>query len=68
MRESDDPLRVGDLLETADGHLRICKYVGFEPAEWLVAEPKTSVEPEAPVSTGVTSSNEEAHAGTTPGR
>ena len=57
MRESDDPLRVGDLLETADGQLRICKYVGFEPAQWLVVEPKTPVESEAPVSTGVNSSN-----------
>jgi hypothetical protein len=57
MRQSDDPLRVGDLLETADGQLRICKYVGFEPAQWLVVEPKTPVESEAPVSTGVSSSN-----------
>jgi hypothetical protein len=57
MRESDDPLRVGDVLEAADGQLRICKYVGFEPAEWLVAESKTSVESEAPVSTSVSSSN-----------
>jgi hypothetical protein len=44
-------------LETADGQLRICKYVGFEPAQWLVVEPKTPVESEAPVSTGVNSSN-----------
>jgi hypothetical protein len=57
MRDSDDPLRVGDLLETADRQLRICKYVGFEPAQWLVAEPKTPVESEIPVSTGVSSSS-----------
>jgi hypothetical protein len=57
MRESDEPLKVGDVLEAADGQLRICKYVGFEPAQWLVAEPKPSVESEAPVSTGVSSAN-----------
>jgi hypothetical protein len=30
---------VGDLLETETGDLRICKYVGFEPAKWFVPEP-----------------------------
>ena len=39
-------LRPGDLLEIIEddgiaGHLQICKYIGFEPAEWLIAEPKT---------------------------
>jgi hypothetical protein len=38
LRESRQPLEVGDLLETADGQLRICKYVGFEPAQWLQPE------------------------------
>jgi hypothetical protein len=27
-----------DLLESADGQLRICKYVGFEEARWVVPE------------------------------
>jgi hypothetical protein len=36
LRESGEPLAVGDLLETADGRLSIYKYVGFEPAEWVV--------------------------------
>lgn len=36
LRESGDPLVVGDLLETPDGRLSICKYVGFEPAQWIV--------------------------------
>jgi hypothetical protein len=36
---------VGDLLETEDGRLSICKYVGFEPAEWVLPEPKHA-EPE----------------------
>ena len=31
---------MGDLLESADGQLRICKYVGFEPAHWVLPEPK----------------------------
>ncbi|MGA8028852.1 MAG: hypothetical protein WB992_17055 [Bryobacteraceae bacterium] len=38
-------LRPGDLLETpgADGpcaNLQIAKYIGFEPAQWFVPEPK----------------------------
>ena len=40
LRESGDPLAVGDLVETEAGQLRICKYVGFEPAEWALPEPK----------------------------
>ena len=39
LRESGQALGVGDLLESGDGHLRICKYVGFEPAQWLLPEP-----------------------------
>ncbi|MBV9504537.1 MAG: hypothetical protein JO323_05975 [Acidobacteriia bacterium] len=37
--ESGRPLGVGDLLETDDGQLRICKYVGLEPAQWILPEP-----------------------------
>ncbi len=37
---------MGDLLETEDGQLRICKYVGFEPAQWVLPEPKHQPEPE----------------------
>ena len=44
---SEQPLRVGDLLETEDGQLRICKYVGFEPAQWVVPEPRPHHEPES---------------------
>ncbi|HEY1337145.1 MAG TPA: hypothetical protein VGF59_06515 [Bryobacteraceae bacterium] len=40
LRESGESLAVGDLLETEDGQLRICKYVGFEPAQWALPEPK----------------------------
>jgi len=45
LRESEEPLAVGDLLETEDGQLRICKYVGFEPAQWVLPEPKHHAEP-----------------------
>jgi hypothetical protein len=38
LRESGQPLQVGDLLEAPDGQLRICKYVGFEPAQWVQPE------------------------------
>jgi len=48
-RDSGDPLEVGDLLETEDGHLRICKYVGFEPADWALPETKPAAEAEAAV-------------------
>jgi len=44
LRESGQPLEIGDLLEAEDGHLRICKYVGFEPASWVLAH----VQPEHP--------------------
>jgi hypothetical protein len=51
LRESGEPLVVGDLLEGESGQLRICKYVGFEPAEWIVPEPKPHAEAAAePVS------------------
>jgi hypothetical protein len=38
LRGSERPLMVGDILELADGKLRICKYVGFEEACWVVVE------------------------------
>ena len=39
MREAGTPLSVGDLLEAENGALRICKFVGFEEAKWVVPEP-----------------------------
>jgi hypothetical protein len=53
-RESEEPLMVGDLLETGEGQLRVCKYVGFEPAQWVVPELKQPAEP-PPVLEGVES-------------
>jgi hypothetical protein len=38
LKESAAPLQVGDVLESEDGSLRICKYVGFEEAQWVVPE------------------------------
>jgi hypothetical protein len=42
LRASERPLAVGDLLEAENGALRICKYVGFESASWLVPETKSA--------------------------
>jgi hypothetical protein len=51
------PLRPGDLLETVhcespSRDLQIAKYIGFEPAQWYVPEPKAeTTSPSADVST-----------------
>ncbi len=55
LRDAATPLAVGDLLESADGQLRICKYVGFEPAEWVHPEPK--VDPKLPAPAPVDSTS-----------
>lgn len=49
LRSSGQPLNVGDLLEAPTGDLRICKYVGFEEARWVLPEAtqKTFVPPVA---------------------
>jgi len=39
LRDASEPFAVGDLLESQEGQLRICKYVGFEPAQWVLPEP-----------------------------
>jgi hypothetical protein len=40
LRNSERPLSVGDLLELPSGQLRICKYVGFDEARWILPEVK----------------------------
>jgi len=40
LASSDRPLLAGDLLEEESGKLHILKYIGFEPAQWFVPEPK----------------------------
>lgn len=44
LKEGEDALQVGDLLAEESGKLLIYKYIGFEPAEWLVIEPKESID------------------------
>ena len=39
LRESEQALQVGDLVEIPGGELRILKYIGFEEARWFVPEP-----------------------------
>jgi len=39
LRETEEALQVGDLLESDSGELRIYKYIGFEQAQWFVPEP-----------------------------
>ena len=46
LRASERPLAVGDLLEAGNGTLRICKYVGFETASWVI--PDIKAVPQAP--------------------
>jgi len=36
LRASEKPLEIGDLLEIESGELRICKYIGFEAAAWVL--------------------------------
>jgi len=39
LRDTEDALQVGDILESPGAELRICKYIGFEEARWFVPEP-----------------------------
>ena len=39
LREAVRPIQVGDVLECADGSLRILKFVGIEEAQWILPEP-----------------------------
>ena len=43
LRDAGTPLQVGDVLELENGTIRICKFVGFEEAQWVVTEPKPEV-------------------------
>jgi hypothetical protein len=47
MKDAGTPLEVGDLLESEGGSLRVFKYVGFEEAQWMVAEEKREMSAEA---------------------
>lgn len=47
LRETENALDVGDLLEIEGADLRILKYIGFEEARWFV--PEAAPVAEAPV-------------------
>jgi hypothetical protein len=40
LKQSEAPLRTGDILEDEAGELWVAKYIGFESAKWWVAEAK----------------------------
>ena len=42
LRDAGALLQVGDLLELENGTIRICKFVGFEEAQWVLPDPKTT--------------------------
>jgi hypothetical protein len=44
LRGTEAALVVGDVLESEDGRLAICKYVGFEEARWVMPEVRTGLE------------------------
>jgi len=62
LRASEKPLEVGDLLETDGGELRICKYIGFEAAAWVLpvaaGEPSAATPAASPI--GYTSGDQPA--------
>lgn len=41
LKDTEDALHPGDVLEADDGSLCIFKFVGFEQAQWFVPESKT---------------------------
>jgi hypothetical protein len=40
LKQTDEALQPGDVLESECGDLRIYKYVGFEEAQWQIVEAK----------------------------
>lgn len=52
LQPTGEALRIGDVLESANGELRIYKYVGFEPASWVLPEVKTGIEMAPPAAGG----------------
>lgn len=51
LRGTAESLDVGDVLESVDENLHICKYVGFEEARWVM--PEIRVDLDAPVAAGI---------------
>jgi hypothetical protein len=48
LQDTEEPLKIGDLLEVEEGPLHICKYVGFEEARWVLPEVKSGLEAAPP--------------------
>ena len=47
VRETPEALQLGDILESVEtGEMRICKYVGFEEAKWVVPELRHQGDPQ----------------------
>lgn len=44
LRGTERALEIGDVLESDAGEVRICKYVGFEEARWVLPEVKSGLE------------------------
>src|SRR5690349_15640680 len=42
LRATEQPLQVGDILESELGSIKICKYIGFDDAKWILPEVKTA--------------------------
>jgi len=49
LRDTEQSLKIGDILEAPDGTLRIYKYIGFEEARWFVPELPPEAAPSSPV-------------------
>ena len=45
LRATELPLQVGDILETELGAIKICKYIGFDDAKWIIPDAKPPAEP-----------------------
>ena len=45
LRATERPLEVGDILESELGAIKICKYIGFDDAKWIVPDAKPPAEP-----------------------
>lgn len=46
LRQSATPFETGDMLEDEAGQLWVAKYIGFEKAQWWVAEVKAAATPQ----------------------
>lgn len=44
LKDTENPLVVGDILMGPNDEMRILKYVGFEEAKWLIPEVKSGLE------------------------